>query len=67
MGMKQVIDYAERGLLLLFFVAFAVNVVPSIPLQPWNAVYLVAQSLQILFVLFRRQGEVSLRPVDWLV
>ncbi len=64
-GRAALLDFAERGLLLLLYGVFVVRLAPSIGAVPYNALLLVSESLVVLFILFRKPGGIATGTLAW--
>jgi protein-S-isoprenylcysteine O-methyltransferase Ste14 len=66
-GRAAMLDFAERGLLLLLYGAFVVRLAPSVDAVPYNALLLASESLTVLFILFRKPGGIATDGFAWTV
>lgn len=64
--LQALFDYAERLLILLFFIAFAVRVWASLGHNPFNLIALISDGLVVAFILTRRRSQaVTSKAWDW--
>ena len=64
--LQTMLDYAERLLILLFFIAFAIRVWASLGNSPFNLIALISDGMVVAFILTRRHSQaVTSRAWDW--
>lgn len=63
---QVLLDYAERLLFLLLFLAYASRVWHSLPSHAVNLISVASEALLVAFVLCRRAGAVTTRLLDWV-
>jgi protein-S-isoprenylcysteine O-methyltransferase Ste14 len=61
------LDYFERLLLAGLYLVMLRHFAPQFADRPYNMIYVVAETFVMAFVLFRRTGQISRSPVDWII
>lgn len=65
---RRRLDGLERVVVVVLFAFLAYRFAPSVGSHPFNIVYLVAELIVMLMVLFRRStDQISVAPRDWAI
>jgi len=63
-----VLDLGERGLLVGLYILLVVRLQPSLASAPFNGLLILAETVVVGFVVFRRQtSTITKDPTDWLL
>jgi protein-S-isoprenylcysteine O-methyltransferase Ste14 len=65
--MQRLMDVGERVVCALLFAGLAIRLSHSLTASPFNILVLISEGMVVLFVLTRRTGAATTRPMDWLV
>jgi protein-S-isoprenylcysteine O-methyltransferase Ste14 len=66
--LSRVLDWGERALLLFLYLLLVRRLWPSLAGTPLNAILILAETMVIGFVAFRRQtAAITKHPLDWVL
>ena len=64
---ERAVDIGERVLLMVFYGWFLSQIVPSVPVHPYNLLILASETLTALLTLIRRPGRMATSFYAWSI